>query len=412
MKSSLYFYILGLYWPFLFSVTGSFTISQGLFALLFTALSLFILLNVRNRPLFVLFLIVIVTSIMIFYLGFFSGGSLQRSLSDSSRLVFFFFYFAVGSVYASKPYFDENALIKVILVYCILSIIFSLLVYFPFLHPLVNLFKGRLSDDILQFHFFRFSGFSGFPTDLGALLTLGICILLYVRRINLFSKKKRLALLLFLVLGIIGSVSRGAMLHLGVAGILYSIGIMGRVFINRKISKLMLSTIFITLCVLPILGIALIDINIFENNASTQYMAVDISNPDASVLHRFKEVNGAYNVLFDRLFIFGEERDRPLGLPVIEGFWTHWILRYSWIGLYIGLIFCSFLALIAKRSDTVLGRGAFLWMCSFLLSEAFFSDVLFRFKGPLVYGFIFGVCFTLYLQKSKIKYKKTNKEKY
>lgn len=392
----LWYYLLGMYWPFLFSLTGSFTISQGLFAILFSGLSIFFLSRERDKKLLFLFFSVIVLSITIFYTGMMAGGSLQRSLSDSIRLIFFMIYFAVGAIYANKSYFNEVVLIKLILYYCMISVFFSLIVYIPSLHFIVDLFKGRLSNDVLQFHFFRFSGFSGFPTDLGALLTLGICILLYERSLNIFSNRNRAFLFVVFCLGILGSVSRGAMLHLAVVLLLYILGSLVKLFFTARIHRYAFWGLVLLTISIPLLFTLL---SFFGEHEIIKYASVDLSSPDASVLHRFKEVNGAINVLFEKFFLFGEARDRPLGLPVIEGYWTHWILRYSWFGLIIALVFGLFLAIIAKKSNLIIGRGISIWMYSFLLSEAFFSDVLFRFKGPLIYGFIFGICFTFCFKK-------------
>jgi len=42
------------------------------------------------------------------------------------------------------------------------------------------------------------------------------------------------------------------------------------------------------------------------------------------------------DVLFNTYFLFGKDRQNPLVLSVIEGFWTHFLLRYSWLGVGIG----------------------------------------------------------------------------
>ena len=392
----LWYYLLGMYWPFLFSLTGSFTISQGLFAIIFSGLSIFFLWRERDKKLFFLFFIVIVLSIIIFYTGMMAGGSLQRSLSDSIRLIFFMIYFAVGAIYANKSYFNEVVLIKLILYYCMISVFFSLVVYIPSLHFIADIFKGRLSNDALSFHFFRFSGFSGFPTDLGALLTLGICLLLYERSLNILSNRNRVFLFVVFCLGILGSVSRGAMLHLAVVFLLYALGSLVKLFFTARIHRYAFWGLVLLTGSIPLLFTL---VSFFGEHEIIKYASVDLASPDASVLHRFKEIDGAINVLFEKFFLFGEARDRPLGLPVIEGYWTHWILRYSWFGLIIALFFGLFLAIIAKKSNLIIGRGISIWMYSFLLSEAFFSDVLFRFKGPLIYGFIFGICFTFCFKK-------------
>jgi hypothetical protein len=130
-----------------------------------------------------------------------------------------------------------------------------------------------------------------------------------------------------------------------------------------------------------------------------QYLSVDVTSADESITHRFVEVQGAMDVLFNTYFLFGEDRALPLGLPVIEGFWTHLLLRYSWLGLGFGVLAFYLFTRYSFASTCVLCRGIGLWFVSFFITSAFFSDVLFRFKGPLIYGFLFGYC--LYLsQKS------------
>jgi hypothetical protein len=381
-------------------VTQSFTLSQILFALFFsfTGLAFFIQQRFRFDTRLIRFVsILFVVALVTIGVGLLAQGGLQRSLSDGTRWIFLGIYIMVGYE-ASKRALPESFLIRSLNVYVLISVVFSLLVFVVPLHPLVDLFKGRLSNDILPFHFYRFSGFSGFPTDLGAVLTLVGCLLFVDTTNQYFSRWQKLFYIFIIALGMIGSASRGGVLHLGTAVLL----VMGvklvatlYTFTFKPARTIPYAAAILAALVvgIPYLLFAGTDLNVL------QYLSVDVTSADESITHRFVEVQGAMDVLFNTYFLFGEDRALPLGLPVIEGFWTHLLLRYSWLGLGFGVLAFYLFTRYSFASTCVLCRGIGLWFVSFFITSAFFSDVLFRFKGPLIYGFLFGYC--LYLsQKS------------
>lgn len=391
----LYYYIIGLYWPFLFSLTGSFTLSQALFAIVFSFIAFLFVTSYPRITLFKRISSVVILAIILCLLSILAYSTEQRAFSDSSRLIFFIFYFSAGYIYSSNGG-NEQKLIKAFIFFCVMSVFFSFLVFFSSLHTFVDLFKGRLSDDLLQFHFMRFSGFSGFPTDLGSVLVLGICILLNTNNTTIYTRGMILVIATFLVIGLIGTVSRGGFLHLFFVILFFCLSKSIRVFVKFKLNRYLLYFISLTMLLIPIM---LFIYFYLPNHPIVSYMSVDFTAPDASVLHRFHELHGAVDVLLNKGFLYGLDRDFPLGLPVIEGFWTHWILRYSWLGLVLFLCLGTYFVYFLQKSKSILGRSLSLWLLSFLFSAAFFSDVLFRFKGPLVYGFMFGFCYWLYKNK-------------
>lgn len=381
-------------------ITGSFRASQVIFELLFGTLGLCFIIK-RNFKLSLtvgsLLFITLGASLIIFLVGIFARGSIIRSLSDSTRLIFLSIYMGVGYSYANSKCYSEEFILRVLFFYMVTSILFSLFVYVNFTYPMINLFKGRQSEDELPLHFFRFSGFSGFPTDFGSILVFGFCLMIADQLNTIWNLKWKIFFTTIFLFGIIGSGSRGAILQLICVLFLFFVIKFLRYFLKLRILK---STIkFFTVFILA--GIVFIYIIYYSYkyyNKNTiidsviNYLSVNFYSPDESIEHRFSEIKGSFDVLFNKGFLFGEERDYPFGLPVIEGFHTHWISRYSWLGLIIGVGLCVFLIRISFKSKTKIGFGLGIWTISFLVSVGLFSDILFRFKGPLLYGFLFGIC--------------------
>lgn len=394
-------FVLGLYWPMLVPLTRNFTASQVIFALTLSSAALFLIVYcrmLRQRDVFHIIAIGIVISVFISLIGLAAGGSIQRSLSDGSRFAFLGVYVAAGYAFALREGRAERIAVNLFLTFIIASVLFSALVYLPQMHPLLDLFKGRMSNDDLPFHFFRFSGFSGFPTDFGAALALGLCLVIADETNRYLSPTKKMALLLSVAIGLAGSASRGA--------ILQTVAIVGFASAFRLLHwvttlRLARSAAYV-LVTAPIVAIAIY--LIFAERISTldlfQYLDVDLDSPDTSVSHRFLEIEGATAVLLNEGFLFGADRDFPLGLPVIEGFWTHLLLRYSWLGLFLGLAIFAYSSWVCFKSKSILGYALGFWFLGFFLAQGFFSDVLFRFKGPFVYGFLFGITLCRYQRVS------------
>lgn len=385
-------FLMGLYWPMLVAITGNYTASQIIFALAMSLTSLFIIAWHRrlNDPRIFwtivagFFLATLVASI-----GLVAGGSITRSLSDGTRFLFLSIYISAGYLFAISEARSQRAAIRILTTYLIASVLFSTLVYFPSLYPMLDLFKGRLSNDELQFHFFRFSGFSGFPTDFGALLALGLCLILCDERGAYLSRATKVALLAVMTIGLAGSASRGAILHAAaVVGLAASYAALRWITSLRTSRAAALAVLVTPLC--AVLIYSMVQPFVPEIDAF-RYLNVDFDSPDSSVSHRFQEIQGAATVLTEQGFLFGRDRDFPLDLPVIEGFWTHLLLRYSWLGLLIGVAMFGWSLRICLGSGSVLGNALGLWLLGFFLADGLFSDVLFRFKGPFVYGFLFGI---------------------
>jgi len=374
-------------------LTQSFTLSQIVFALVFSlvGIGLFIRHGLRFDTRVLQFTgILFFLAVLISVVGLLAQGGLQRSLSDGTRWIFLAIYILVGYE-AGKRLVTEAFLIRALKYYAIFSVVFSMLVFVDPLHGLVDLFKGRMSNDTLPFHFYRFSGFSGFPTDLGSVLTLIFCLIVVDIRQQYFSNKEKLLVMLLIGVGLIGSASRGGVLHLGTVLILVVLARSVNFLSTFKIKPNRIKPYFGMGLVILLIGVPLL---IYKGDSIDlmRYLTVNVADADESVTHRFAEILGAYDVLFNSYFLFGEDRQNPLGLPVIEGFWTHLLLRYSWLGVAIGLLTLYLFTRYSFASKCVICRGLGLWFLSFFVTSAFFSDVFFRFKGPLLYGFLFGYC--------------------
>lgn len=404
MKINLYklFLVVALFWPMLVSYTNNFTFSQVLYSIIISVISLRILIRKRFIDNSSIFIFSIFFSLAIFFslIGILSGGSIQRSFSDGFRLIFFALYYVVGRIYSKNQLVDAVFLVKVLKVFTFLSVLISFFVFFPVLHPFVDLFKGRLSNDVLQFHFLRFSGFQGFPSDFGSFLVLIIILLVLDKHNKYFSSKSKLFYFSICIIGLIGSAARTGFLHLITFILLISIVKVLIIISTNKTSKNVFKAFF-TFFILISLVIFFFDSLITSKFDIIKYVVFNPEKIDSSATHRFHEIAGSLEVLNKDLFLFGVDRDFPLGLPVIEGFWTHWLLRFSWIGLFFVLFLASFIILTLNNSRFVLNKALLFWFFSFFISVGFFSDVLFRFKGPFIYGFLLGYLSIVHLEKQK-----------
>lgn len=379
-----------LFFPIAKGFLGSSSIAQVVitsFALCIAILGLLRNWRPLNRATFNILIACSLLILWIFIVSIYTDSPLQRVLSDVGRLVAFLAFLMFGY---SEARIDDSITERIsdwLIIYGYVSVIFSLLVFVEIAHPLVDLYKGRLSDDVVPFHFYRASGFSGYPTDFSVLLCL-MGLIAYRRWKNgKYTPRFFIATAFVLFLGLALSAARGGFL------MLFFLLLFELYRLNLK--RIILGSIRILFLAVIALGLFYWANKDFVNGkySGFNYVFNSIDEADDSVLHRFKELEISLEVLEDKRELpVGEERLEPGGLNVIEGFWTHYIIRYGWGGLLLGCFFAiSILIPLSRGGRYSFPDALFYWSMAFFLVVAPFSDVLSRLRGLPLYPFLFGL---------------------
>lgn len=388
-KSSAFIAVM-FYFPMASRFIGSMSIIQAIINVVIVSAGLF-LIATKTRPVYVtnhlkLSGFFLFSAAILLLLNLYFDGMPSRIASDVGRLFFAAVYIFIGAYIYDSLDEPDISISNLYIKYCIFGFLFSFLVFIPPLFPLVDLFKGRMSDDSVVFHFFRFSGFAGYPTDFGCSLVLGFLIALSQFRRNLIANKKFTLFFIVVILGIVGSASRAAILQF--VGLII---ILAMVYRRQYTRMLILAS-----CAL-ISGLIFFSLQSEESSEGysiSTYLNVDLDNPDDSISHRAGEVQYSLDVLSGREPIpVGAERDHPFGFDVIEGFWTHYIIRYGYFGILIGGGVSAFILvmLFKSRNNSTMGWALYYWYLSFILFVAPFSDVTTRFRGLPLYFVLIGM---------------------
>lgn len=91
------------------------------------------------------------SAVAISIIGLAADGSFQRSMSDGARLIFLAVYIMVG-YNSAKWNLSEADIVRVVIAFAVISVfVFRVCLYRAYWF--VDLFKGRLSNIELPFHF-------------------------------------------------------------------------------------------------------------------------------------------------------------------------------------------------------------------------------------------------------------------
>lgn len=398
---AIFIFIALLFFPVALRFTGSMSASQAILNLIITSIGLFfITISSRCTPItkkhnFLIGYLLFATS-TILLLNIFFEGSESRISSDAVRLIFAALYILIGAYLSTSIKNSDEWITNFYLKYCVFGFAFSLAVFTPFLYPIVDLYKGRMSNDSVIFHFFRLSGFSGFPTDFGCSLVLGFLLAIAALTRNWISIKIFAFLSIIVIAGLIGSASRAALIQFG--GVIFILALTSKYhFIQMiKISAVVLLVAIIFILQQP---------ESLDGTFNTiSYISVDLDDPDASVAHRFHELSYGFQVLSGQAPVpIGIERDHPFGLDVVEGFWSHYIIRYSYFGALTALCLAALIGLMLyqSRKNSAIGWSLYYWYISFIIFVAPFSDVTTRFRGLPLYFTLIGIAFAANAKASK-----------
>lgn len=338
---------------------------------------------------------------------------LARTLSDAGRLALFALFLHCGFHYQKHFKLDLEHLSEIIIKLGIVSIAFSSLVYFDFFHVFIDFFKGRQSTEEYLFHFYRFSGFHGYPTDFSVFLNFCILLTYFKYERGEFSFKKTIILIILFILGIVLSFARGGMLQLAL--LIFLIFLLSPIInflkaypLDRQLRFKYGAFFSITLFSISLFFI-FINFNHFENDYLSYIFSVFSSDIDSSIAHRFNELQLVQNVLINgELVPLGQERLTPFGMDTIEGLYSHYVLRYGWAGLILilTLYIVKLSYLYLKKENNSLAFSLFWWFTSFIIILAPFSDVSTRLKGLSFYSFLLGVALFQISENSQKWYQK------
>lgn len=400
------FIVLGVFFPFFKNIVVSTSKSQfiSVGCLIILSVLFFFRREFREFKLPNLGLIYLFVFLAVLVGSLYFESDSARTLSDSFRYAVFSYFIFLGYNFNKASDHDFFHLICGI---AVLQVVFSLLVFFPPAHGLIDFFKGRLSTDSLSFHFYRFSGSLGYPTEFGCFLLLPI---FYFISNNLFVRNQRyFALFVFLCLGVIFSVSRGALLALGIFVVGNFLSRLLRVLVSQKLNW----RVALLYCLAGLF--TLLMVVYFRSLSGTEslsffgYVSSVVNGLDSSILHRFRELELSLLILMGELSVpTSIERVAPFGLEQLESFWGASLIRFGWLGvLIIVLINTSFVTKILQLSRSQrnsFSASVLVWFAMMYFFVAPFSEVIFRSKGSVIFGLILGVSLSCLREISFRKY--------
>ena len=390
--------------PIFSNILGGAGNSQFIINILFFA-AIFIFLSLRKINFFdkfhILFFVYLFAALSIAILSYFYDTPLSRTFSDTGRLFLFAGFFHMGFNYVKVKDFDIENLSNVIINLGLISVIFSFLVFIEYLHPFVDLFKGRQSTEEFTFHFYRFSGFHGYPTDFAVFINFCILLVFFKLEKNLYSFSRSLAYISIFSLGILFSFARGGMLQF--AGLILVLFYISPILnflksepIHMKQRQRFSLISFIAIIFFFFVIFLIQDFLKLEDQYVSYLVGLFDNNIDSSVQHRFNEIILVQDVLNFRSEVpFGDDRIEPFGMDTIESMFSHYTLRFGWFGFcLIVLIYAIKLTLLSKyKRNNSLNFALFYWFLTFFIFVAFFSDVTVRLKGLSFYSLFLGVGF-------------------
>lgn len=133
-----------------------------------------------------------------------------KDLVEPFKPLMYSMFFITG--YKLSSSLDKKSLYKYIIIFSLLSVLFSAFVFIPSLHPLVDLFKGRTSTLSFDRHFLRFSGTLAYPGTFGYWLVLSSLIVLLAYYKKYLRFQYFILCYASILIGIILTGSRGAII--------------------------------------------------------------------------------------------------------------------------------------------------------------------------------------------------------
>ncbi len=284
---------------------------------------------------------------------------------------------------------------KLVLVQCV----FNFFVYVPRLWPIVNLYKGRLSEEIGFYaidHFFRFSGFLGYPGDY-AIFIIPFFIEMVRRLFNdpSFSKFFQVGIL---ACNLLLSQSRAALALFCLVFFVFSI--------KYKFYRFRGFYVFCGIL------IACLVVLLWKNPLSIRYvlMLIEDFGSDASMSHRLYELKLTAQSIIDN-FPIGYGPAKQYIVEMIgptESMYGFYGIKFGFLGICAYLFFNIMLFLqlkSTKATNYLLKFGRDYFMVFIILNVcllSFFTSPLDRYKNMFIYYVAIGYVLSIKRNRPKI----------
>ncbi|MCO6356660.1 hypothetical protein GBO14_18225 [Pseudoalteromonas shioyasakiensis] len=329
-----------------------------------------------------------------------------KDLPDYLRPMIYLIYILVPFLYPlkSEDWSDFFSFFKKLFIF---QIAISAFVYFPMLWPIVDIFKGRPSDD-MPLHFYRWSGTYGYPSDFSFYLSIFIFyyFCFFANRIKIETTEWLIIAVAFIAMFL--SFSRG--------GLFSTFGILGLAFWltgarKRKSAYVLIVSVFVAL--------AAVVITFSEEFVQVSYIldtfGGEDGNVDDSTSHRLKEMQLAYDYMSaNPPFSAGSNRDELAAkIEVIESFYGFHLIKWGIAGLVAillvklaALYICIFVYKECKKRQLSLYPMAFAVACliaSEVLLFGLSSAISDRFKTLPTFYLLLGYILYEYTKVSKKK---------
>ncbi|NKC17412.1 hypothetical protein CWC29_000910 [Pseudoalteromonas sp. S4498] len=382
------------------------------FAFVFVALSL-VIRRTYFKPGFVTAVVAICTVMMSYYMAVslaFTNFLTFKDLPDYLRPLIYLIYILIPLIYP----LDEEELRTFFVFFkkmFVFQVIISILIYIPALWPVVDIFKGRPSDD-MPLHFYRWSGTYGYPSDFSFYLSFFIFYYFsfFARRISMSVGEWSIVFVAFCAMFL--SFSRG--------GLFSTVGILGLAFWltgarTRKTSYLLLFAM--------VVASVSIFLSFSEEFEQVSYILETFGGEDGDVdgstSHRLKELAlaGEYLSQLPPLSEGSNRLELETRIEVIESFYGFHLIKWGILGLTAALVikFVFFLVccyvykkgLCSKRNETqtALAFAVACLVASEVLLFGFSSAISDRFKTLPTFYLLFGYVLSGYLLTSNVSKK-------
>jgi len=307
-------------------------------------------------------------------------------VADVFRPVVYFVYFVFPFLVPISSA-EITKLLRLLFGLAALTVLFSMAVYFSQLWPVVNTYKGRTSDDSVVFHFFRWSGTHGYPSDFSFFLSFFLYFL-FIARQRFLSRTSHYGLLIVFGIGLVMTMSRG-----GIASV-FLVMCVGAVIFGRTKVLMLIAGIAAAALFSLVVAEQLLD----ENFINPRYVLdlVEQGTEAESARHRVKEL--ALAVEYGSRYFpvgLGAARDEIYSrIRVVESLYGHYFIKWGLLGFLLYMMSVVYLAhaswrVWADRDELIIryfGGAFFLLTLSVPLIFGFSSAITDRFKGlPFFY---------------------------
>jgi O-antigen ligase len=405
-----FFWFLLIFFPSLKQVTLGTSLSQKIMHLFLIIFFVIITLLKKNNIilnkkylLFIFFILSYTFSITLFT----SSNIILKDFGDPIRPIIYFIYFIFPMVFILNNEEFKNVFNFIILLLFI-QILFSSFVFIDILSPLEDLYKGRMSNDIIPFHYFRWSGTFIYPSDFSFFLSFFIYFY-YMLFVNSNEKVKYFFIFSILVFSLIMTLSRGGIFTvIGMLGIFFGY----QVLRNRKLLFKTILIIIILIFTIFLLKDYILSIPSIESQVQYLTLTTNSGKTDDSTGHRILEFKIAIEYLIN-YFPFGAGPNRlelSEKIAVIESLYGYYFTKWGFFGFLFYLISVMFFSIrslkLYKNSDDYkikyFALSFLLLTISVPLLFGFSSAVSDRFKGlPFYYVFSGYIVYLSYYNKIK-----------